>query len=63
MDLYERSLAMKSREELERLSDHELNELLPIGLDIIDDMPDYAKTIEENQKIIRERKIKAILNL
>lgn len=54
---------MKSREELENLSDQELNELLPIGLDIIDDMPDYTKTTEENQKIIRERKIKAILNL
>lgn len=53
---------MKSREELEKLSDQELNELLPIGLDIIDDMPDYTKTIEENQKIFRERKIEAILN-
>ena len=62
MDLYERGVVMKSREELEKLSDQELNELLPIGLDIIDDMPDYTKTIEENQKIFRERKIEAILN-
>lgn len=63
MDLYERSVVMKGREGLERMTDEELDKLLPIGLDIIDQMPDYTKTVEENQKSIRERKIEAILNM
>ena len=54
---------MKSREELERMTDEELDKLLPIGLDIVEQMPDYTKTIEENQRIVRERKIETILNM
>lgn len=53
----------KSREELEKLTDEELDELMPIGLDGIDYMPDYTKSVEENDKIIRQRKIEAILKL
>ena len=53
---------MKSRAELERMTDEELDKLLPVGLDIVEQMPDYTKTVEENKEIIRERKIKAILN-
>lgn len=60
--MLKRGTMMKSREELEKMTDEELDKLLPVGLDIIDDMPDYTKTIEENQKIFRERKIEAILN-
>ena len=54
---------MLSREytELEKLSDNELDELLPIGLDIIDYCPDYFKSVEENAEILRQKKIKAIL--
>ena len=52
-----------SRKELENMTDEELDKLLPTGLDVVDQMPDYTKSVEENKEIIRERKIKAILNM
>ncbi len=27
----------------------------PLGFDLVDDMPDYSKTPEENEEIYRER--------
>lgn len=51
---------MKSK--LENMDNEELDRLLPEGLDIVDQTPDYSKSVEDNQEIVRQRKIEAILN-
>lgn len=52
---------MKSREELEKMTDEELDELLPVGLDVASYEPDFTKTKEEEAQQLREEKIKIIL--
>lgn len=59
--MLKRGTMMKSREELEKMTDEELDKLLPVGLDVASYEPDYTKTKEEEAKKLREEKIKIIL--
>ncbi len=52
---------MRSREDLEKMTDEQLGELLPIGLDVGSLPYDYSISLEEHNELEREHKINTIL--